>query len=523
MINKYKNMLRGKSVFKIMNERMILIIMIAVQCVLFIAIAQNKAGFHIDELYSYGLANNHYAPFVKWKNSDWYSTSKILEYLVAEHGEIFDYGSVIYNQMQDVHPPVFYLILHTICSFFPEVFSKWHGISINLFFFILTQITLFFLGKEIMNDEKRSLIPVFWYGFSTGALSTILFVRMYMMLTAFCTILVYINYKIYKKPQTIRNYLLLLITVTLGCLIHYYFYVYAFGVSAFFCIAKLIVKEYRGMIKYICTMLLSIMSAIILYPSTIKHIFHGSRGVQAIENLKTSSLSQNIEGYIKIIHSQIGIIGFLVILCFFIYYFYKNSEKENMFLKTASIYSYLLLGISLFYIVVIAKVAPYIADRYVFCTYPLCILGMSSIMLLLFEVIKNAKLRAIIFITLLSVIILCTYHQGVNYLYADFNEKVEVLKENEKLSAVILTEKNWKIDGTLTTLLETKDFYCTDENNKEIIIQELLSEKREKILLYVSDDYQDNGSVAREFALLSGFENIEYVMEHAYFRIYALY
>ena len=86
--------------------------------------ANQKAGFFVDEIWSYGLANSNYHPFLYsdgalehgWVNGEYFKN-----YVVADETHRFDYGSVFYNQKMDVHPPLFYIVLHTICSFFREV------------------------------------------------------------------------------------------------------------------------------------------------------------------------------------------------------------------------------------------------------------------------------------------------------------------------------------------------------------------------------------------------------------------
>ena len=45
----------------------------------------------------------------------------------------------------DVHPPLFYIVLHTICSCFSGSFSKWFGIIPNIFYYGITTI----LGHRI--------------------------------------------------------------------------------------------------------------------------------------------------------------------------------------------------------------------------------------------------------------------------------------------------------------------------------------------------------------------------------------
>ena len=99
-----------------------------------------KAGYFVDETYSYAVANSTYGPDIYNQFPDNIISDKILtksdfySYLTVDPGQQFDYAGVIYSAGLDTLPPLYYLILHTICSFFPAVFSKWFGLIINIFF-----------------------------------------------------------------------------------------------------------------------------------------------------------------------------------------------------------------------------------------------------------------------------------------------------------------------------------------------------------------------------------------------------
>ena len=131
-----------------------------------------KEGYHVDELYSYGLANSEYLPFMHFGTHDymvkdwmkeygpgnefpdlfknlihdvnvlksanfnikssslyqdylyaqqnsanthsttWVAGQDYLHYLTASPENRFNIASVYYNQRGDVHPPLFYLLLH---------------------------------------------------------------------------------------------------------------------------------------------------------------------------------------------------------------------------------------------------------------------------------------------------------------------------------------------------------------------------------------------------------------------------
>ena len=72
---------------------------------------------------------------VIWKlSSDEHTpgTSVYDDYMKVQNGQRFDYVNVWRNQTNDVHPPLYYALIHTICSVFPNKFSKWFAAGINV-------------------------------------------------------------------------------------------------------------------------------------------------------------------------------------------------------------------------------------------------------------------------------------------------------------------------------------------------------------------------------------------------------
>lgn len=65
----------------------------------------------------------------RWLSPDFWNSA-----LTVQQEYAFNYKSVFYNQAQDVHPPLYYVIIHTISSFFPGTYSKWFAIIPNMMF-----------------------------------------------------------------------------------------------------------------------------------------------------------------------------------------------------------------------------------------------------------------------------------------------------------------------------------------------------------------------------------------------------
>ena len=85
----------------------------------------------------------------------------------------------------DVHPPLYYALLHTISSFFADDFSWWWAFAINLAAFVISQIFLYQLVLLVGKDRWCALLVCLLWGFSMAGQNTQLFLRMYSMLTMF--------------------------------------------------------------------------------------------------------------------------------------------------------------------------------------------------------------------------------------------------------------------------------------------------------------------------------------------------
>ena len=123
------------------GSHIILAVIIILQlCYAVFVFTTQKQGYHSDELWCYGLANSYYKPFVYledgiyqddyeggYEGSDithkWISGDVMKKYITVQKDQRFSYDSVYHNQILDHHPPLYYFILHTICSFFPDKFS----------------------------------------------------------------------------------------------------------------------------------------------------------------------------------------------------------------------------------------------------------------------------------------------------------------------------------------------------------------------------------------------------------------
>lgn len=240
-----------------------------------------KQGVHSDENWSYGFANAYYqkqpyldsngqiANFNQWVNSQLFR-----DYIEVSSNQRFAYDSVWYNMSEDYNPPLHSILLHTICSFFPDTFSWWYAYIINVLAFIIASFTLFKLSKELTKSDKLSLSICLIYGTLTGALSTFIYLRTYALLTAFALQYALIHCKLYNRgfKKIIPGFVGIFFLNLLGGLSHYYFLAYVLCFAVVFSVYLLVSKHFKIFAYYFFTMVLSAGAYLCIWPNALNLI-----------------------------------------------------------------------------------------------------------------------------------------------------------------------------------------------------------------------------------------------------------
>ena len=169
-----------------------------------------KEGYFIDELYSYGLSNAEYKTDIS--DYDIYNTelknsneSPFFKYMTVGENERFNYISVYKNQIRDVHPPLYYMILNTVCSLTPNVFNKWSGIGINLAIYIGIMLIFYTICKEVYQNKNLSLIACLVYTISAASIGMNIYIGVRFYKTMYSGIGYFTNTLPLKKHEIILS------------------------------------------------------------------------------------------------------------------------------------------------------------------------------------------------------------------------------------------------------------------------------------------------------------------------------
>ena len=287
-------------------EILVIAIFLIIQSLIYTYVGANKEYLHIDEAYSFGLSNyeriniqDNEDFFNNWHNKEYYE-----DYLTIQEDEAGNYAQVYENQKNDVHPPLYYLLLRTAMEFAKSNFSKWTGIGVNIIIYAFITILMYLILKKILKNEnnfkEKALILAFMSSIILASLSNVVYIRMYSLLTLEILITIYLHIKLLESEKI--NYKLLLgigICTLIGVLTHYYYIFYIAFVYLIFFIKYIKEKKIKSLCLYTLTMIISGIISLVIFPYSIQHMFFGYRGQGVISNF------ENIKEIIPSILGQI--------------------------------------------------------------------------------------------------------------------------------------------------------------------------------------------------------------------------
>lgn len=457
----------------------LLLALIAAQMLVAAAFGARKDGFDIDELFTYGLANGFEQPFIRPMEGVWTDGARFMDYLtVGIHGH--EYLNVYENQIADVHPPQYYLLVHAVCSVFKtDAVSKWSGIAVNLACFALTQIALFFLGCRLLARSfapaPEALLPVAVYGFGAGAITGVVFIRMYALMTLWAVLLALALVVLWQQGQTHANLFALKAALIGGFLTQYYFAILACMLCSAYFFAKLAARRAREAWRFAGSCFFALALAVAMFPWCMRHIFTGYRGRGAMEqaaSLKLTDLRRWCGILLDAMNGEqfSGLLSALLLLAALLLAAALLRKRaiprgQGMGLSLAA------LAASMAYLTVIAAIAPYKVDRYILCVYPLVATGT---LLLLGGAAKAAGLRrglALAAAVMLALDVGAVAGGKVNYLFEGKRQYESVCAEYADLPCVLLGSND--MTENLLELAQFDDVCTLDKDDGALVAPKL--------------------------------------------------
>ncbi len=483
---------------------LVLLLVLLVQC---FYISQ-KDGYHMDELLTFELANAEYNPWIvptqpvgrlaKFMQQEiyedslgetlgnlwdtamdvlqngrdskllsyradvydepvWISREQFHEYITVGERDGFNYLSVYFNGREDDHPPVYYMLVHTMSSIFRDRISPWMGCIFNLAAVLGCCVLMFALGRllaechymKAQTGECWGLYSGLLYGCSAGAIASTLFIRMYGLLAFWCMLTLYLHLRKWLGPQartgkdfTKGNKGLILVTA-MGFWTQYFFLFYCILLALVTVIALVGNGRKREAFRYIRSMVTAAVIGVAVYPFSIMNILTNGRAVEAVANLGGSmrEYGERLIAFGRILlQSTFGkhIIGTMIVVVLaaigvFVTVWDKRRTSGEQMAESGGkadrkerrqLWWLLFLPPSVYYLLA-AKMSPYMVDRYIMPVFPFAAMAAAGLLLYLWSrrgpAGTGAVLCALLAVSCVSVV---TYPGDGDYLYSGYDSPV---------------------------------------------------------------------------------------------------
>ena len=489
---------------KILPELLAVILCLGVLCIG----VSFKEGYHMDELLSFELADARYNPWIVptqpegrlakfvreeiqgdsfgetlmnlkstvtdvlknrgsskllsykadvYEEPAWITSGQFRDYVTVDGSDAFDYLSVYFNVKDDNHPPVHFMLLHTMSSLFSGTLSPWLGCTINLICVGITLWLLLRLGRQLseifgMEEQGRLLgiLAVLLYGLSTGALASVLLIRMYCLLSCLCVALLSIHVEKWKEHGFDRSNKGLIAITVLGFLTQYFFLFYCILLAAVTAAGLLCSKRMRELWIYIRSMVVAAVIGLVLFPFAIADVFSSGRGVEALDNLTSgfAGYGARLLAFARILADRtVGdmLLGAgcatAVVLAVVLWYRRHRGQELSMSREVRGILCMLIIPVVGYYLLA-SRMSPYLVDRYVMPMFPMIALLFALLLCCLGKRLAKASgwKERLVGIGLMALIIVV---QGLRlasydgeYLYRGYGQQEQLAEEYASLPCI---------------------------------------------------------------------------------------
>ena len=434
-------------------------------------------------------------------------TEHFVHHATVTDGSLFSRLLTVYaNQANDVHPPLYYLLLNLVCSFFPGTYSDWYPFVVNLAFLLLSCVMLYRIARRF-GGEALALSAVALYGLSCGFVSTAVLFRMYAALTFFCCWALLCHLRLLEEGwRASRGTACQLVLVNvLGFYTQYYFIIYSVFLALVSLVSMLVCRRGKSALRYLGLMLLAVCVSLVIWPVSVYHIFGGYRGTEAFANANLAQFAQHLNEYASILSG--ALLGgskklalalallFAAAAVFAALRAGKNKPcaEPHCDVRAALVRWLLVLCPAAGYFFIVMQIAPYQVDRYVMCLYPP--LALTLMCVLAFVIRQLCRSKAVQACALAAAVLaLSTFGMrrvGPNYLYREvtpitdctdvFDEgPVDLIVFDSNLSRLFTELPNyeqviWLVDSNwnLIDALNGIDFLTAPSNPNAALVVEI--------------------------------------------------
>ena len=312
------------------------------------------------------------------------------------------------------------------------------------------------------------------YGLSVIGLSTMVMIRMYVLLALLTVVLAYFIACLMRQFRK-STCLFIALTLLAGLMTQYYFVFYAFFLCAAYVLWALVRKEYRALAWFVPCALLGALALLLVFPASLTHLFSGElvSGESALDNLKNFAqyparmrvfVGQARHGLKAAIFT--GLAALAAVAVFF--------GKIRAAGKAGRLrFDWLVLILPAFVtFVLVAIISPVDEARYIYNLIPILVLTVSFLLYLLESTledsVRNRRLQAVLFLAVALLALWEARSAPPDYLYPEHAEYNAQLAAHRDDPCVFFAAPEWAfvpMTEDLIQLLTFPEVFVTDEND----------------------------------------------------------
>ncbi len=465
------------------RERLLLAVLLCILLAAYALVGTKKTYLHMDEAYSLGLCQYDRVSLTDnpdfydvWHDGDYYA-----DFLSVDESQTGDLRPVYVNQRDDVHPPLYYLLLRLFLECNAGRVSFWPGILLNLLLQIPTVLLLYAVCKRLFARPETAFVFTALASLTMAAFSSVVFIRMYTLTGVWVLLTLWLHLRVGEREALYPLLPAVGLTALCGSLTHYYYLLFLAPLALLTVVRLAREKRKQELVFYLLTLIAAGAASLAVFPYALVHLFFGYRGQGALKSLlhPLKCINKLASSFWILDRFAFDRTLFLMILigigC--VIYAHKRGIKRRIpVFPQEKAFQTVMLPVAC-YTLLVALVSPYATLRYFL---PVC--GLLTVLVVytfvrLFAGVLKPQTACILLslLLVLSVTVPAAAGDEPETLFTERREIVSQLKNEYNLPAVYCMRSDCERfldDVYLFTLLDdsyvTRDPACTEETFREI-------------------------------------------------------
>jgi hypothetical protein len=530
--------LNVKESVRIENKKSIWIfcILLFVQCSVIIAWATQKEGMHVDEIFTMEGVKQKGVSMCYWDLAeDFYGTEhtreEFLEHMRVNCDDLIVNDGIAQVMDSLLHGEFYYVLINLISSIHPRHIPWNICVGFNLLCFLVTQIILYLFARENFGDIC-ALFTIAVYGFSAGAVSTVLYARCYMMLAMYVVLLIYVFHTFLKVEKPGQKIICIFGSAALAFCAYR---THQFGTILFIMITGMAVLYMLIKKRWNALTWLGVGYGIPCFLgyrviwNKLKVFFTGGVASLFYGSVKNTPMSERISCIKTAIHTVADhMFGntwiMLIIAMVFLFYFVRCKIwcKDSVLRNKIAVLGMAIIVVAYYLVAVLGEA---IAWRYLSPVYPIIAMLLGVMISLLYtDGRMTINRRRIVIVAVVCIPFISYGSHHVSEMYAGKEARWEELEARYHGVNGIMVHHD--LQGNGENWLYEAAMLWPQESNVMVIQNKMLYEDTlcynradNKILLWLTVDY-DNEEVINRFRELTDYGDIELIMSTESLRIF---